>query len=78
LHLSLNAVQQFIRDTVLGICVHFPVDFLQRDGRGGMGYAKEHHVALYLREVLVTRSALLSPLRILNFIAEDVLDLPKS
>jgi hypothetical protein len=43
-----------------------------------MGYAKEHHVALYLREVLVTRSALVSPLRILNFIAEDVPDLPKS
>jgi acyl-CoA dehydrogenase len=45
---------------------------------GGMGYAKEYHIERYLREVLVTRIAPVSPHMILNFIAEKVLDLPKS
>ena len=45
---------------------------------GGMGYAKEYHVERYLREVLIPRTAPVSPHMILNFIAEKVLELPKS
>ncbi len=45
---------------------------------GGMGYAKEYHVERYLREVLIPRTAPVSPHMILNFIAERVLGLPKS
>jgi acyl-CoA dehydrogenase len=45
---------------------------------GGMGYAQEYHVERYLREVLVPRTAPVSQHMILNFIAERVLDLPKS
>ena len=45
---------------------------------GGMGYAKEFHVERYLREVMITRLAPISPQMILNFIAEKVLGLPKS
>jgi acyl-CoA dehydrogenase len=45
---------------------------------GGMGYAKEFHVERYLREVMITRIAPVSPHMILNFIAEKVLGLPKS
>ena len=45
---------------------------------GGMGYAKEYHVERYLREVLVPRIAPVSPHQIMNFIAERVLELPKS
>ena len=45
---------------------------------GGMGYAQEYHVERYLREVMIPRSAPVSPHMILNFIAEKVLDLPKS
>ena len=45
---------------------------------GGMGYAKEYHVERYLREVLIPRTAPVSPHMILNFLAERVLDLPKS
>ncbi|GIX30151.1 MAG: acyl-CoA dehydrogenase [Porticoccaceae bacterium] len=45
---------------------------------GGMGYAKEYHVERYLREVLIPRIAPVSPHMILNFIAEKVLELPKS
>jgi acyl-CoA dehydrogenase len=45
---------------------------------GGMGYAKEYHVERLLREVLIPRIAPVSPHMILNFIAERVLDLPKS
>lgn len=45
---------------------------------GGMGYAQEYHIERYLREVLVPRIAPVSPHMILNFIAERVLDLPKS
>ena len=45
---------------------------------GGMGYAKEYHVERYLREVLIPRTAPVSPHMILNFLAEKVLDLPKS
>lgn len=45
---------------------------------GGMGYAKEYHVERLLREVLVTRIAPVTDQLILSFIAEKVLDLPKS
>ncbi|MEO7385142.1 MAG: acyl-CoA dehydrogenase family protein [Novosphingobium sp.] len=45
---------------------------------GGMGYAQEYHVERYLREVLIPRIAPVSPHMILNFIAERVLELPKS
>ena len=45
---------------------------------GGMGYAQEYHVERYLREVMIPRIAPVSPHLILNFIAERVLELPKS
>jgi acyl-CoA dehydrogenase len=45
---------------------------------GGMGYAQEYHVERYLREVLITRIAPVSPQLILSYLAERVLDLPKS
>ena len=45
---------------------------------GGMGYAKEFHVERLMREVLVNRIAPVSEQLILCFIAEKVLDLPKS
>ena len=45
---------------------------------GGMGYAKEFHVERYLREVLITRIAPVTPQLILCHIAEKVLGLPKS
>lgn len=45
---------------------------------GGFGYAKEYHVERYLREVMITRIAPVSPQLILCYIAERVLGLPKS
>jgi acyl-CoA dehydrogenase len=45
---------------------------------GGMGYAQEYHVERLLREVLIPRTAPVSPHMILNFLAERVLELPKS
>jgi len=45
---------------------------------GGFGYAKEYLVARLLREVMITRIAPVSEQMILSFIAEKVLDLPKS
>ena len=45
---------------------------------GGMGYAQEYHVERYLREVLIPRTAPVSPHMILNFLAEKIFDLPKS
>lgn len=45
---------------------------------GGMGYAQEYHIERYLREVLIPRTAPVSPHMILNFLAEKVLGLPKS
>ena len=45
---------------------------------GGYGYAKEYHVERFLREVLLTRIAPVSPQLILCHIAERVLGLPKS
>jgi acyl-CoA dehydrogenase len=45
---------------------------------GGMGYAQEYHVERYLREVLIPRTAPVSPHMILNFLSEKVLALPRS
>jgi len=45
---------------------------------GGFGYAKEYHVERLLREVTLTRIAPVTEQLILSFIAEKVLDLPKS
>jgi acyl-CoA dehydrogenase len=45
---------------------------------GGMGYAQEYHVERYLRESMIPRIAPISPHMILNYLAEKVLDLPKS
>ena len=45
---------------------------------GGMGYAREYHVERLLREVLICRIAPVSPQLILCYIAERVLDLPRS
>jgi acyl-CoA dehydrogenase len=45
---------------------------------GGMGYAQEYHVERLLREILIPRTAPVSPHMILNFLAEKVLELPKS
>ena len=45
---------------------------------GGFGYAKEYQVERYLREVIITRIAPISPQLVLNFLAERVLGLPRS
>jgi acyl-CoA dehydrogenase len=45
---------------------------------GGFGYAKEYHVERLLREVTITRIAPVTEQLILSFIAEKVLDLPRS
>ena len=45
---------------------------------GGFGYAREYHVERYLREVMITRLAPVSPQLVLCYIAERVLGLPKS
>jgi alkylation response protein AidB-like acyl-CoA dehydrogenase len=45
---------------------------------GGMGYAQEYHVERLLREVLIPRTAPVTPHMILNFLAEKVLELPRS
>ncbi len=45
---------------------------------GGFGYAKEYHVERLLREVTLTRIAPVTEQLILSFIAEKVLDLPRS
>jgi acyl-CoA dehydrogenase len=45
---------------------------------GGMGYAKEYHVERLLRESFIPRIAPVSPQLIMCYIAEKVLNLPKS
>ena len=45
---------------------------------GGMGFAKEFHVERYLRESFIPRIAPISPHLIMNYIAERVLELPRS
>ncbi len=45
---------------------------------GGYGYAREYHVERLYREVAIARLAPVSEQLIMCFIAEKVLDLPKS
>jgi acyl-CoA dehydrogenase len=45
---------------------------------GGMGYAREFHVERYMREAFIPRIAPVSRELILNYIAERVLELPRS
>jgi acyl-CoA dehydrogenase len=45
---------------------------------GGMGYAKEYDVERLFREVMITRIAPVSQEMIKNFVAEKVLQLPRS
>ncbi|MSP43171.1 MAG: acyl-CoA dehydrogenase, partial [Alphaproteobacteria bacterium] len=45
---------------------------------GGMGYAKEFQVERYFREIMISRIAPVSREMILNFVSEQVLELPKS
>jgi acyl-CoA dehydrogenase len=45
---------------------------------GGMGYSAEYHVERLMRECFIPRIAPVSPQMILNFIAEKVLELPRS
>lgn len=45
---------------------------------GGFGYAKEYHVERLLREVAITRIAPVTEQLILSFVAEKVLELPRS
>jgi acyl-CoA dehydrogenase len=45
---------------------------------GGFGYAKEYHVERLYREVAVTRLAPITEQLILSYLAEHVLELPKS
>lgn len=45
---------------------------------GGFGYAKEYHVERLYREAALTRLAPITEQLILSFVAEKVLDLPKS
>ncbi len=45
---------------------------------GGMGYAEEYHVERYFRESLIPRIAPVSRELVLSYLAERVLDLPKS
>jgi acyl-CoA dehydrogenase len=45
---------------------------------GGMGYAKEFQVERYFREIMIARIAPVSREMILNFVSEQVLELPKS
>jgi acyl-CoA dehydrogenase len=45
---------------------------------GGMGYAREYHVERFLRESLIPRLVPVSREMIMSFIAEKVLELPRS
>ena len=45
---------------------------------GGMGYAQEYHVERYLRECFVPRIAPVSREMIMSYVAEKVLELPRS
>lgn len=45
---------------------------------GGMGYAREYHVERYFREARIFRIAPVSQEMILNYVAEHVLELPRS
>ena len=45
---------------------------------GGMGYAKEFHVERLMREAMIPRIAPVTAQMILCYIAERVLELPRS
>jgi acyl-CoA dehydrogenase len=45
---------------------------------GGMGYAREYHVERYFREARILRLAPVSQEMVLNYVAQHVLDLPRS
>lgn len=45
---------------------------------GGMGYAKEYHVERYFRESRILRIAPVSQEMVMNYVANHVLDLPRS
>jgi acyl-CoA dehydrogenase len=45
---------------------------------GGYGYAREYHVERYFREARLMRIAPISQEMVLNYMAEHVLDLPRS
>jgi acyl-CoA dehydrogenase len=45
---------------------------------GGMGYAREYQVERLFRESILTRIVPVTEQLVLSFIAENVLDLPKS
>jgi acyl-CoA dehydrogenase len=45
---------------------------------GGMGYASEYHVERYFRESRILRLAPVSQEMVLNYVAQHVLDLPRS
>jgi acyl-CoA dehydrogenase len=45
---------------------------------GGMGYAQEYHVERYFREARILRLAPVSQEMVLNYVAQHVLDLPRS
>ena len=45
---------------------------------GGMGYAREYQVERLFREAILTRIAPVTEQLILSFLAERVLDMPKS
>ncbi|TQM03191.1 acyl-CoA dehydrogenase family protein [Pseudonocardia kunmingensis] len=45
---------------------------------GGMGYAREYHVERYFRESRILRLAPVSQEMVLNYVAQHVLDLPRS
>jgi acyl-CoA dehydrogenase len=45
---------------------------------GGMGYAAEYHVERYFREARLNRIAPISNEMVLNYVAEQVMGLPRS
>ena len=45
---------------------------------GGMGYASEYHVERYFRESRILRLAPVSQEMVLNYLAQHVLELPRS
>jgi acyl-CoA dehydrogenase len=67
-----NAAKYFAADACFDAC-----DRAVRT-HGGFGYAQEYHVERYFREAVVVRLAPVSRELVLCFLAERVLDLPKS
>ena len=67
-----NAAKYFAADAAFRACEQAVLT------HGGYGYAQEYHVERYLREAQLARLAPVSPQLALCYIAERVLDLPKS